>query len=185
MSRLRNLHETADTLARATPDLLAHSEVARALEQALMHAVIAGITDGEGNQRYVANSYYRTVLARFEELLAEKANAPLHLAEICAAISAPERTLRACCQQHLGMGPIRYLWLRRMHLANRALLQADAASATVTSIATAQGFWELGKFSVAYRSLFGESPSATLRRRPNDRPMPMNSPLAWPSAVSA
>jgi AraC-like DNA-binding protein len=185
MSRLQNLHRTAGHLARSAPDLLAQPEVARALEQALMHAMIACITDGEDGPGYIANSYHRTVLARFEEFLAESANAPLHLTEICAAIGAPERTLRACCEQHLGMGPIRYLWLRRMHLANRALLKADTASASVTSIATSQGFWELGKFSVAYRSLFGESPSATLRRHPNDRPMPTNSRAAWASAVSA
>jgi transcriptional regulator GlxA family with amidase domain len=125
------------------------------------------------------------VLGLFEELLAERGNAPLHLGEICMAIGAPERTLRACCQQHLGMGPIRYLWLRRMHLARQALLKADATSTTVTSIATEQGFWELGKFAVAYRSLFGEPPSATLRRQPGDRPILQDSPFALPSAVSA
>jgi AraC-like DNA-binding protein len=64
----------------------------------------------------------------------------------------------------MGMGPIRFLTLRRMHLVRRALLAADASSATVTYIATDHGFWELGRFSVAYRALFGESPSETLRR---------------------
>ena len=62
------------------------------------------------------------------------------------------------------MGPIRFLTLRRMHLAHRALLRADQSKATVTQIVTNHGFWELGRFSVAYRALFGESPSETLRR---------------------
>jgi AraC-like DNA-binding protein len=147
--------------------------------------MIACMTDAATHQHYVANRYHRTVLARFEQLLAEKANTPLHLAEICAAIGTPERTLRACCQNHLGMGPIRYLWLRRMHLARQALLKADAATATVTSIATGQGFWELRKFSVAYRSLFGESPVVTLRRSSGQGPVPSGSPFTLPAAVSA
>jgi AraC-like DNA-binding protein len=51
------------------------------------------------------------------------------------------------------MGPIRYLTLRRMHLARRALLRENL-SATVTQIATDHGFWELERFAVAYRALF-------------------------------
>ena len=65
------------------------------------------------------------------------------------------------------MGPARYLWHRRMHLARRALLRSDPQIVTVTEVATKYGFWELGRFSVQYRALFGESPSVSLRRPPD------------------
>ena len=51
-----------------------------------------------------------------------------------------------------------------MNLARKALTAADPATATVTAIANDQGFGELGRFAVNYRRLFGEPPSATLRR---------------------
>ena len=60
---------------------------------------------------------------------------------------------------------MRYLWVRRVHLARQALRHADPAATTVTAVATAQGFWELDRFAVEFRALFGESPAATLRRR--------------------
>jgi transcriptional regulator GlxA family with amidase domain len=120
---------------------------------------------GSGRRHYA-------IVARFEEFLEANSNRPLHLAEICPAIGAAERTLRNACEEHLGMSPIRYFSLRRMHLVRCALLGADPSTATVTRIATDHGFWELGRFSVTYRSLFGETPSETLRRP--DCPMLLN-----------
>src|SRR3546814_9938263 len=48
----------------------------------------------------------------------------LFRSEICAATEASERSLRSCCVENFGMGPVQYLWLRRMHLVRRALLMA-------------------------------------------------------------
>ena len=62
------------------------------------------------------------------------------------------------------MGPIRFLTLRRMHLVRQALLSAVPSTSTVTRIATDRGFWELGRFAVAYLAAFGELPSETLKR---------------------
>ena len=99
-----------------------------------------------------------------EEVLLANPNEPLYMAELAAQVGASYWTLRNCCLGYLGMSPKRYLWLRRMHMARRALRSADAKRTTVTEIASDYGFWEFGRFSVAYRSLFGESPSTTLKR---------------------
>jgi AraC-like DNA-binding protein len=52
----------------------------------------------------------------------------------------------------------------KLSRARRELMLAHGRSVTVTEIATALGFVELGRFSVEYRRMFGESPSATLRQ---------------------
>ena len=115
---------------------------------------------------------HNVIVVLFEEFLEANPDRPLSLAEICPAIGVVERTLRVACAKYLGMGPIRYHSLRRMQLARRALLCADPSAATVTRVAADHGFWELGRFSVTYRLLFGETPSETLRR--TDRPMLLN-----------
>jgi AraC-like DNA-binding protein len=63
-----------------------------------------------------------------------------------------------------GKAPYRHLRDQRMLEARRALLHPASATTTVTSVAVQFGFLELGRFSVEYRTAFGESPSATLRR---------------------
>ena len=128
-----------------------------------MHVMVRCLADAVGKPNTVARRH-DAIIARFEEFLEANPDRPLYLTEICTAIGVAERTLRACCEEHLGMGPIRFLTLRRMHLAHRALLRTDPSQSTVTRIVAGQGFWELGRFSVAYRALFGESPSETLQR---------------------
>lgn len=185
MKRLLNLHEQAGQLARAAPFKLAHPEVARSLEEALIHVMIRCLTEGVAIGTEIAARDHRTALSKFEEALSANCDRPLYLRDICATIGVSERTLRRCCHEHLGMGPVRYLWLRRMHLARLAFMRADPATATVTGIATDHGFWELGRFSVEYRKLFGESPSASLHGPPNARLNLKNRPSDLPVTVFA
>jgi transcriptional regulator GlxA family with amidase domain len=114
----------------------------------------------------LAQGQHAIVMRRFWRVVEENPEQPLYMPEICKAIRVPDRTLRMCCQEHLGMGPKRYLLLRRMHLARRELRQTAPDPTSVTDTATRFGFWQLGRFAVEYHSLFGESPSATLRRQP-------------------
>jgi AraC-like DNA-binding protein len=171
-SRLLNLHEAVWHLANTAPDVLAKLEVGRAMEQGLMEAMVLCFASGDPVHERSAYRHHTRVMRRFEQVLQANLEGPFYMTELCAAVGVSHSTLRACCQEHLGMGPKRYLLLRRMHLARRALLRGGPESTTVTEIATNYGFWELGRFAVAYRSLFGELPSAALRRPPKDPKFP-------------
>lgn len=176
MSRLLKLHRAIGQLARDTPEILQLPEVYRALENELIHVTVRCLADGAGVETTTGDRRHDAIVARFETFLAANPDRPLYLTEICAAIGVAERTLRASCEEHLGMGPIRFLTLRRMHLAHRALLRADPSKSTVTRVVGDHGFWELGRFSVAYRTLFGESPSETLRRPAEQIAIHLNRP---------
>jgi AraC-like DNA-binding protein len=167
-SKLLNLHKAATLLAKAAPEMLAGAEVARALEQALTRVTIQCLSEGQRVEAGSAHWRHAAIIRRLENFLEANPDRTLHLTDLCVAAAASDRTLRILCREHLGMSPTRYLWLRRMHLARRALRMADPTAFTVTEIATSYAFWELGRFAVAYRSLFGETPSATLRRPPED-----------------
>src|SRR5262249_9218303 len=164
MVPLLRLHKLLGQLAHDTPAILKLPEVVRALENELIHFTVQCLSEGADVETTSGGRRHDAIMERFEEFLAAHPQRPLYLTEICAGVGVAERTLRAACEEHLGMGPIRYLTLRRMHLVRRALLAADPSKSSVTRVVTDHGFWELGRFSVAYRTLFGELPSETLRR---------------------
>jgi transcriptional regulator GlxA family with amidase domain len=106
---------------------------------------------------------YRTIVDRVNTIAHLHAGEPLHIRFLCQTCGVTDRTLRNAFQSVYGKTPYRYLRETRMLEARQALLRART-SETVTSIATQHGFLELGRFSVEYRSVFGECPSETLRR---------------------
>ena len=171
MSRLLNVHKAVGHLAANASDILMHPEVVRTLEQALVHATIACLAGPDLQDSRDSPRLRLPVMRRFEQMLEEHPDGPLHVMDICAGIGVTERTLRLHCQEQLGMSPHLYLWLRRMKFVRRALAAAEPTVNTVTEIANDYGFAELGRFAVSYRRLFGESPSITLRRRPESSPV--------------
>jgi AraC-like DNA-binding protein len=164
-ARLLRLHSKVSRLAETRHELIANPEVTRALEQELLHALVNCLTaDVAVGGNVETRRHHADIMVRFEEALTAYADRRFTLPELCAAIGVPERTLRMCCAEFLGMGPTRYLLLRRLNKARSALLRANPATASVAEIARDCQFMEPGRFAVTYRTIFGEIPSATLRR---------------------
>jgi AraC-like DNA-binding protein len=164
MARLQRLHEAAGHLAEKAPEIIAHPEAARGLEQALIEALVSCLSNGKARKGSSALHRHSLIMRRFRREVEENPDQPLYIPELCAAIGVSDRTLRVCCQEQLEMSPKRYLLLRRMNLARRALRHGSPGTTTVTGIAAQFGFWQFGRFAGEYKSVFGEAPSATLQR---------------------
>ena len=130
MSQLLKLHNIVTQLAHDTPDVLALPEVGRALEQKLIHLMMRCLV-GDVTRPALIKTRQRATMIKFEEFLEANCDRALYLTEVCTALDVAERTLRTCCEEHLGMGPIRYLTMRRMHLVHRALRRIESSQTTV------------------------------------------------------
>lgn len=86
------------------------------------------------------------------------------LADLTEAAGVSARTLQSQFLKNLGRTPSQYLREQRLRAARDDLLHPRAETVTVTDVAIAWGFYNLGRFSSLYRSTYGESPSETLRR---------------------
>ncbi len=105
------------------------------------------------------------IMSHLEVLFNEFPTSPTTMSSIADRLQIPGRTLRNCCYHMLSVSPLSYYRIRRLILAHNALVRENSNLVTVTKIAMDLGFSELGRFAVHYRTMFGESPSVTLRRQ--------------------
>jgi AraC-like DNA-binding protein len=161
VARLRRLHAAALDLAANAPEIITNPGAAKGLESALTEAFFDCLTADSVTQDGLGRHSRWRIVKRLYALAEQHPAEPLFVADVCNKLGVPLRVLNRACNEHLGIGPKQYLTLRRLHLAHRALRLAPPGE-FVTNIATKFGFWELGRFAVVYRSIFGETPSTTL-----------------------
>src|SRR4029450_4683239 len=106
----------------------------------------------------------RDLVEHAERLALADLRTPLNIATLCRVLAVSERTLRKAFHKIHGLPPHRCLRMLKLSRARRELMLARGQSVTVTEIATDLALVELGRFSVECRSMFGESPSETLRQ---------------------
>ncbi|WP_114946935.1 AraC family transcriptional regulator [Microvirga calopogonii] len=89
---------------------------------------------------------------------------PLSLADIAAQAGVSARSLQTGFQSFRHITPMMFLRSVRLQRAHEALRVADPALVTVTQVALACGFRHVGEFGIAYRRVFGVTPSQTLNK---------------------
>jgi AraC-like DNA-binding protein len=124
----------------------------------------------EGGRRQGVLNAARIVRGAEDFLESGGARQVVQIEDICLALNISRRTLYRAFRDLLDISPKAYLRLKNMSAARARLLDAGNRPTTVTQVALDQGFWELGRFSGAYRAMFGESPSETLRAAQGRRP---------------
>jgi transcriptional regulator GlxA family with amidase domain len=100
---------------------------------------------------------------RAQTFIAERACEPITLADIAEAAGVPVRTLLDGFQRFSHATPMQLVRESRLERAREQLLQARDTD-RVADIALGCGFANLGRFASAYREMFGETPSDTLRQ---------------------
>lgn len=173
MARLSNFLEEVSHLIENAPGAIKHFEVLRQIEQSLMGLLLEAHCGGEQHNTAIGRvpvSRCR-ILREIDDLLRIKATEPVYVTDLCSAAGISQPTLYRIFFDVLDMNPKRYLQLRRLHLVREKLLDDASPARTVSSVAFDCGFWQLGRFGQAYRELFGETPSQTLKRSRRTREM--------------
>ena len=88
MARLQRLHAAAGHLAETAPEVIAHPEAARGLEQALIEAMVDCLNRGRHTtEEHAAQRRHERIMQRFYEPDGGSTPIrPLYIPEICKAI---------------------------------------------------------------------------------------------------
>jgi AraC-like DNA-binding protein/Tfp pilus assembly protein PilF len=105
---------------------------------------------------------------RATAFIREHSDRPMTLEQIAAAASLSKRRLQKQFRRFVGVSPMGLLRQVRLERAHDDFLCSTQVT-RVTTVATNRGFNHLGRFSVAYRSLYQERPSETSRAGPVGR----------------
>lgn len=110
-----------------------------------------------------AAAHHHAVVETAEAFVRAHLSDQIQIAHLCRLTGVSERTLRNAFYAIHGLSPKQFLLRARLDEVRSALMRRHTA--TVTTIATDCGFYELGRFAGQYKALFGEYPSDTLRAR--------------------
>lgn len=121
---------------------------------------------GPASGRFPEPAYIRAAVDHMRVHCAE----PPTIQRVAAASGVSPRTLTRGFRRHRSTSPKAMLRTLRFQCVRDALFAAEPGATTVADIATAWGFYELGRFAVEYRKRYAEKPSATLRRNATARP---------------
>ena len=99
------------------------------------------------------------LLNRAREYIEDHLTEPITMAKLCEYTGASLSTVEKVFRLEVSMPPTAYIRNRRLNAARRMLISHEHDAESISRIAVDSGFNHLGRFSVAYRELFGMSPS--------------------------
>jgi len=146
------------------PEMLLCTEALDAFEEQLLQRLEQTIDlDRAASLKPVASARRRGLERALAYLSAADLPA-VTVSQLVETAGVSQRTLEHAFRDTFDLSPAGFLRRLRLHGARRELTASYEDGTTVGAVADRNGFPQHGRFSVAYRQLFGESPSVTLHR---------------------
>jgi len=98
-----------------------------------------------------------------EDYILDHLKDPLSIDDLVEVTGVSQRSIFEGFRSFRGTTPMKYVLQLRLEKVREDLLKSGP-DRSVTDIALKWGFTQLGRFSVSYKKVYGESPSETLKR---------------------
>lgn len=161
--RLRSFMRGLFTMLDIAPATVMRPIVAAVLERDLVPLLAGALGGAPGGAHHHHNRRVAAVRA-CERFMQEHVDAPITLYDLSQVTGMQPRSVANAFEAVTGLTPMAYLRARRLSGVRRALQRPEGGNVRIIDVAADWGFWHMGHFTAAYQSMFGETPSETLRR---------------------
>lgn len=103
-------------------------------------------------------------IKKARDLLHASIEVPNHIIGFAQELGISERLLHHVFKENYGFTPKKYLLSLRMHNVRQVLLRSNPETTTITSVIAKHHFFNQSTFTQAYKKMFGEYPSETIKR---------------------
>ncbi|NER00471.1 MAG: AraC family transcriptional regulator [Cyanothece sp. SIO2G6] len=104
------------------------------------------------------------LIAQAEQTISATLEKPLTLKQLAEALGSSSSALSYGFKDLFGLSPMRYLKVRRLNAVRRRLKISEPDNCAIAPLASQFGFYHPNHFTKDYKAMFGELPSATLRK---------------------
>jgi AraC family ethanolamine operon transcriptional activator len=97
------------------------------------------------------------------DMIASRSPQDISVIDLVKNSGVSQRTLEYAFMDRFAISPQQYLNALRLHRVHRQLLSSDQRATTVEEIAQQHGYTQSGYFARAYRAIYGQLPSKSLK----------------------
>ncbi|MEB3341779.1 helix-turn-helix domain-containing protein [Okeania sp.] len=117
------------------------------------------------SQSFLKPSRRSKLIAQAEKEMLANLNQPLTLKQLAENLGSSSRALSFGFKDLFGISPMRYLKVRRLNAVRQRLKASNPENCTIVFLANEYGFYCPSHFTRYYKTMFGELPSETLRKK--------------------
>lgn len=161
LAALRRLLSELFYLASTAPEVFSVEPAVHGMVESIYAAYDDALTNYDLRQFVNFDANYSKLMRKVDGIIGEDIKSPIYSERIAEELNVTIRTLHNVSKKMTGLSLHRYIYIKRMWAVRQVLLKKNRNS-KIKSIAFDHGFWHLGRFSVEYRKMFGETPLETL-----------------------
>ena len=161
--RLERLINYAVNELQGEPSAVLNPIIRRQLDDLVLSALLALPGDHHRLIDSASSSIGSPVVRRAEEFMDANVGRPIGMSDVASECGCSRTKLFQAFRQERQWTPLQFLVRQRLERARRRLL-TPSEGMNVTMVALDSGYANFSQFAQYYRKLFGETPSATLRR---------------------